>query len=309
MKRTFLYSTILILLFGFNTFAQQDGQRRNRGGQRQNPNNPNPSGQQQPNPSSNRGGQRPNPNNPNPVQEQNPGGQQQQPNPGSHRGGQRPNPNNPNPGQGQNPGGQSPPQNNPNPGKGKNPGGQRPPQNKDGGKQPGQNPGDQQRPPPQNNGPFNPPPNRGNRPPIPNTGNRPVPPLKQGYYRPGNPGWQPPQSNHRPVYNPGWYGGPPQGRPPVYGQIWYNREWCTPPRLRYAFNTIAWASLAGVLTYYKYDVPPNYGWACVASRYGEVVGIGHGFNAVEAQQVAILNCDNGGYNCSYDYYDMDCSPR
>lgn len=108
------------------------------------------------------------------------------------------------------------------------------------------------------------------------------------------------------IYTP-IYRNPVGARP--QGYVWYNGNWCPPPRIRYDYNTILWAKLLGVIAHYSYQVPAPARWACVVSMNGYVVSIGHGLNPTEAQYIALLNCDQGGYNCAQNYYAMDCAPR
>jgi len=133
-----------------------------------------------------------------------------------------------------------------------------------------------------------------------------------------NNGWQnnwpnnpppPPQQTFRypnRIYTP-IYRAPYGARP--NGYVWYNGNWCPPPAIRYPYNRIAWNALTGVIAYFSYQVPAPARWACVVSMNGDVVSVGHGVDPTEAQQIALLNCDRGGYNCAYNYYAMDCAPR
>lgn len=108
---------------------------------------------------------------------------------------------------------------------------------------------------------------------------------------------------NRNVYIPQWRA--PYGVRPA-GHIWWNGGWCRPPVIRYAYNTVAWAAIFGVFTYYHYTIPANNRYACVISMDGDVVATGAGYDYNEAQQVAILNCNGGGYGCDYNYYSIDC---
>ena len=98
---------------------------------------------------------------------------------------------------------------------------------------------------------------------------------------------------------------PPRYAPPVYNRG-YNPGYGHRPVLRYPYRTLAWGALLSMFAYHQFQAPPpQMQWACFASSNG-FYGNGFGFNAVEAQQNALLSC---GGACMDGSYEMNCAPR